>query len=278
MKRVIVSLLVIALLTELWIVKIVSYNQTKRLAINTIKEIEFRDQEVGEEMLSYIINVENPSHYIGLYLLESKFGYQKFPYPLKEQSFAKLENKWKKQEEWDTYVKFMNAIWNDLKYFPIPESTTDTKMKVSYVNSWMSERTYGGQRGHEGTDIMPTQNISGIYPIVSMTDGIVRSKGWLEKGGYRIGVEAPSGAYFYYAHLDSYASLEIGDTVDAGDLLGFMGDTGYGDEGTTGKFPVHLHVGVYIYPDQETSINPYWLLRYLENRRIKCSYSSGDIG
>ena len=77
--------------------------------------------------------------------------------------------------------------------------------------------------------------------------------------------------------MDSYAALEIGDKVNAGDLLGFMGDTGYGEEGTTGKFPVHLHVGIYIYPGEETSVNPYWILRYLENRRIKCSYSSGDI-
>ena len=88
---------------------------------------------------------------------------------------------------------------------------------------------------------MASKNVAGIYPIVSMTDGIVRSKGWLEKGGYRIGIEAPSGAYFYYAHLHSYASLEIGDEVQAGELLGFMGDSGYGVEGTTGKFPVHLH-------------------------------------
>ena len=91
-------------------------------------------------------------------------------------------------------------------------------------------------------------------------------------------MEAPSGAYFYYAHLDSYASVEIGDEIKAGDLLGFMGDSGYGPEGTTGKFPVHLHVGVYIYPEEkEMSINPYWLLRYLENRRVKCSYSCRDI-
>ena len=43
----------------------------------------------------------------------------------------------------------------------------------------------------------------GYYPVVSMTDGVVTEKGWLEKGGWRIGITAPTGAYFYYAHLDS---------------------------------------------------------------------------
>ena len=49
-------------------------------------------------------------------------------------------------------------------------------------------------------------------------------------------------------HLDSYADIEEGDTIQAGDLLGYMGDTGYSKtEGTTGNFPVHLHVGIYLF-------------------------------
>lgn len=277
LHKFILLLLFISFFTELWIVKIVTTSQMERLSEETVKKMEFRDQEIGESMSSYIKDKQDPSLEIGLYLLESKFGYQKFQYAYQEESFLKLKNKWKTQKGWNAYTQFINAIWSDLKYFPIPESTSDASMKVSFTNSWMSERTYGGKRGHEGTDIMANKNVPGVYPIISMTNGIVRSKGWLEKGGYRIGVEAPSGAYFYYAHLDSYASVEIGDTIRAGDILGFMGDSGYGEEGTTGMFPVHLHVGVYIYPEEEMSINPYWLLRYLENRRVKCSYSSGDI-
>ena len=264
-----VLLFVCALFSEVWILKLVSDSQMERLSTSTVQKMEYRDQEIGEEMLSYIENKASPSMEVGLYLLESKFGYHPFSDTFQEESFVRLKEKWEKQNGWDTYLGYTKAIWDDVKYFPVPESTTDKKMTVSFTNSWMTERTYGGKRGHEGTDIMATQNIAGIYPIISMTDGIVRSKGWLEKGGYRIGVEAPTGAYFYYAHLDSYASIEIGDEVKAGDLLGFMGDTGYGAEGTTGKFPVHLHVGIYIYPDgQEMSVNPYWVLRYLEKHAI----------
>ena len=45
-----------------------------------------------------------------------------------------------------------------------------------------------------------------------------------------------------------------------------MGDTGYGEEGTTGKFPVHLHVGIYVRTDAvaELAVNPYPVLKYVE--------------
>lgn len=268
-----------AFFSEIGILKIVSDSQKERLSVETVQTQGYRDQEIGEELLYYIRERSSPAMEVALYLLESNFGYQSFSHAYRQESFVKLKETWKKQKGWNTYLKYTEAIWNDVKYFPVPESTTDRKMSVTFVDSWMSERTYGGKRGHEGTDIMAAQNIAGVYPVISMTDGVVRAKGWLEKGGYRIGVEAPSGAYFYYAHLDSYASIEIGDEVKAGDLLGFMGDSGYGEEKTTGKFPVHLHVGIYIYPEErEMSVNPYWILRYLENRRVKCSYSSGDIG
>ena len=56
-------------------------------------------------------------------------------------------------------------------------------------------------------------------------------------------------------------------------MIGFMGDTGYGEEGTKGKFPVHLHVGIYVYPNgQEMSVNPYWVMRYLEPHKLKCVF------
>lgn len=154
------------------------------------------------------------------------------------------------------------AIWDDVRCFPV------TDPGVSYENSWMFERNYGGLRGHEGTDLMPSENVSGYYPVLSMTDGIVEKVGWLEKGGWRIGIRSPSGGYFYYAHLSSYSQQwQIGQEVQAGTELGKMGDTGYGPEGTCGKFDVHLHLGIYIQTEQteELSVNPYWVLRYTQS-------------
>ena len=275
--RIIMAVFICAFLSELWIIKINKGSQEGRLTEDTLQSMDYRSQEIGEEMLKYILEKNDAGESVGLYLLESDFGYKKFQCDYNEFQFKILKEKWELSNNWSSYIKYTKAIWDDVVYFPVPESTLDKGLKVSFSNSWMYERTYGGKRGHEGTDIMASQNIPGIYPIVSITDGIVKNKGWLEKGGYRIGIESPSGVYFYYAHLDSYASLNIGDKVKAGDILGFMGDTGYGEEGTRGKFPVHLHVGIYIYPEGELSINPYWVLRYLENRKIKCAYSCGDI-
>lgn len=168
---------------------------------------------------------------------------------------------------------FLEAVEEDSKYFPVPESSVDKSLTVSYVDSWMFERNYGGKSGHEGTDIMASKNERGVYPIVSISDGVIINLGWLEKGGYRIGIMSPSGVYFYYAHLESYAGIKEGDSVKAGQLLGFMGDSGYGEEGTVGMFDVHLHLGIYSWENgEEISVNPYYLLKYLEDKKLKYKY------
>lgn len=159
--------------------------------------------------------------------------------------------------------KAYQKVWDDAEVFPVQENG------IVYENSWMFERSYGGLRGHEGTDLMPPENLPGHFKVVSMTEGTVEKIGWLEKGGYRIGIRSPQGGYYYYAHLDSYAQEFIpGQSVEAGELLGYMGDSGYGPEGTSGRFDVHLHLGIYLETEtaSELSVNPYWLLRYLEEK------------
>ena len=161
-----------------------------------------------------------------------------------------------------------DAIRADLQIFPIPESTLHPKYTVSYEDSWMTARSFGGERGHEGTDLMLSPDRRGIFPVLSMTDGVVEKQGWLPQGGYRLGIRSDRGIYYYYAHLYDYAEgIEEGTIVVSGQLLGFAGDTGYSNiEGTVGNFPVHLHVGIY-YNDtqgQETAVNPYPLLQGLE--------------
>lgn len=179
------------------------------------------------------------------------------------------------EEQARAYYELYENIWKDLEYFPIPLSTKDLDAGVTFENSWLFERSYGGSYAHEGTDLMPDVNVAGRYPVLSMTDGIVEKIGWLEKGGYRIGIRSAHDVYFYYAHLDSYAEeFQVGDVVSAGELLGFMGDTGYGTEGTRGKFKVHLHVGIYVRTEDipELAVNPYWFLRYLETSKLSYAY------
>lgn len=253
---------------------LISVSGFQRLQKPVVSQPDFRRQPVSETMQVYLKQATDPGRDVGLYWMATDFENCRFPGKVSPSGFQKLYRQWRNQTGWDAYVQSCRAIWNDVKYFPIPQSLDDTEDKISYVDSWMFERNYGGKRGHEGTDIMAEKNTPGYYPVVSMTDGVVTEKGWLEKGGWRIGITAPTGAYFYYAHLDSYAELEKGDPVKAGDLLGYMGDSGYGEEGTTGEFPVHLHLGIYLKEGtEEISVNPYPVLRYAENARIKCVYS-----
>lgn len=177
------------------------------------------------------------------------------------------------------YQKLKHAyesIFSDLKYFPIPQNNDSDVPPVTFEEGWLDTRTYGGERFHEGCDIMGMERERGYYPVVSMSDGVIEKVGWLEKGGWRIGIRTPSGSYLYYAHLYSYhQDWQEGDLVTAGTLLGFMGDSGYSTiEGTVGNFDVHLHVGIYLKTDHhaELSINPYWVLRYLEKKKLYYSY------
>lgn len=168
------------------------------------------------------------------------------------------------------YEEMFSTVLGDGKVFPIPEDVKNGQT-VTYEDSWGGERSYGGERHHEGTDLMPSTTERGYFPVVSVSDGVIEKKGWLNLGGYRLGVRAPQGAYYYYAHLERYAEgIEEGKKVKAGDVIGYMGDSGYGEEGTTGKFDVHLHFGIYITVEkQEVSVNPYEVLRGLEKRKVK---------
>ena len=198
---------------------------------------------------------------------------------INKSSFVRIRNYLKKKHpqlfnlEKNTY----NGLLAD---FPVPRSNK-RKEWVNYVNSWNYERTYNGNRTHEGTDVMGDINKDGIYPVVSVSDGYVSNIGWLELGGWRIGITSPSGIYYYYAHLDSYAKeYKEGDVIRAGDIIGYMGSTGYSKvEGTKNKFPVHLHFGIYITPDpdiaadyEEIALNPYNILKINENNTLIYSY------
>lgn len=152
----------------------------------------------------------------------------------------------------------------DIRCFPIKEKDVYT-----YKNGWKEPRSYKGDRLHYGIDIMSKAGERGKIQVRSMTDGIVENIGWNQVGGYRVGIRSKNGAYFYYAHLESYPkNLKQEDRVKAGQIIGLMGDTGYGEEGTRGKFPVHLHIGIAAKTpnNEEFWINPYSILEYLETK------------
>lgn len=175
-----------------------------------------------------------------------------------------------------TYQDPYENIEKEVKYFPVAASVTDAEKTVHYYDSFMMERTYGGKRGHEGCDIMASYNHRGVYPVVSVCDGTMEKIGWLPQGGYRLGIRSGSGVYYYYAHLSDYMrEYEPGEPILAGEVIGFMGDTGYSEvEGTTGNFDVHLHFGIYLNDKngKEYAINPYKVLQKLEGKKRSASF------
>ena len=267
-----VILFLLVFFAGIWIPRLEYGSERSRLSEDILSSEGFRRQTVSGEAMEQVRKMDAPGEALAVYWLESNFGQE--PFSLLPDETAAARKRWERAKGWGSYLAACQAVWDDLQYFPVAESSDNSRLSVSFEDSWMFDRSYGGERGHEGTDIMPSVNEPGRFPVVSMTDGTVESKGWLELGGYRLGIRAPHGAYFYYAHLDSYADIEEGDTINAGDLLGFMGDTGYGtEEGTRGKFPVHLHVGIYLYQnEQEISVNPYPALSYVQDKKV-----SGDF-
>lgn len=169
--------------------------------------------------------------------------------------------KW--EENQSMTAKYETMILEDIKCFPVP---------LAYKNEVVYEDSYGEARNngeHEGCDIMDSENRAGRIPIVSATDGVISNVGWLYLGGYRIGITSDNNIYYYYAHLDSYAAgICVGREIKAGELLGFMGNTGEGAEGTSGLFPVHLHFGIYVRTEErkEEAVNSYPFLRKIDER------------
>ena len=173
------------------------------------------------------------------------------------------------EEKVKPYAGAFQTVLSDVRCFPVAEDP-EGQETVHFEDSWCMSRSYGGNRVHEGTDIMPSNKERGYFPVVSVCDGKVEKKGWLNLGGYRLGIRSEAGAYFYYAHLESYAEgVKEGTAVKAGQVIGYMGDSGYGEEGTVGKFDVHLHFGIYLdLEGKEVSVNPYEVLRSVEKKKV----------
>ena len=235
-------LFLLALFAGIQIPKLQSLSEISRLTSDLVFSADFRSQPVSEEALDMARECSEPGELLGIYWLESDFGRDAAEIP--GHAAGAERERWRSADGWAEYAAACRAVWDDVEYFPVAEPSNRSDAAVTFEDSWMFGRSYKGERGHEGTDIMAAVNERGLYPVVSMTDGTVKNKGWLELGGWRLGIETERGAYFYYAHLDSYADIEVGDEVKAGDFLGYMGDSGYSrEEGTTGNFPVHLHMG-----------------------------------
>ncbi|SFI87855.1 Peptidase family M23 [Thermoflavimicrobium dichotomicum] len=159
------------------------------------------------------------------------------------------------------FLKY-NRIDLDEYTFPIPRPYS-----YSYRDTWGAGRGWGGRRIHEGTDIFAGYGT----PVLSTCYGYVELMGWNRFGGWRIGIRDIHNNYHYFAHLAGFRKgLKQGDIVKPGERIGTVGSTGYGPPGTAGKFPPHLHYGLYKFNGRNTySIDPYPSLKKWERQTLK---------
>jgi murein DD-endopeptidase MepM/ murein hydrolase activator NlpD len=101
--------------------------------------------------------------------------------------------------------------------------------------------TFGAPRAdvsyHHGDDIFAPLGA----PLLACASGTVFSVGWNTIGGNRLWIRDAQGNEFYYAHLSAFTPLaKNGAHVNAGDVVGFVGNTGDA-RGT----PYHLHFEIH---------------------------------
>ena len=145
-----------------------------------------------------------------------------------------------------------------------------------------ASRSYGYRRRHLGHDLMGSVGT----PVIAVESGYAEAVGWNQYGGWRIGIRSDDRLrYYYYAHLrkdNPYApGLAEGQHVSAGDVIGFMGRTGYSHKENVNNIEtVHLHFGMELVFDEsqkecnsEIWIDVYNIVRLLSSHRSSVYYN-----
>lgn len=172
------------------------------------------------------------------------------------------------------------AILSDNKWLPSYGLKTFSPIasgfQYSHYDDFGARRSFGFKRKHLGNDLLGDEGT----PIVAIESGTIEALGWNRYGGWRIGIRSfDKKRYYYYAHLRKdipYApGLEVGQTVSAGDVIGFMGRTGYSDTENVNNIEVnHLHFGMQLIFDEsqkecnsEIWINVYNIIKLLSEHQ-----------
>lgn len=125
------------------------------------------------------------------------------------------------------------------------------------VDTWGQSRE-NGARAHEGIDIMAPKGT----PVVAAAPGLIEKLFISRRGGVTAYVRSQDRALtYYYSHLHAYVpGLREGQQVRAGDVIGYVGETGNVPPGSP-----HLHFAINTMRADEKwwqgqATNPYPLL------------------
>ena len=155
----------------------------------------------------------------------------------------------------------------------------------SHYDDFGNSRSYGFKRTHLGNDLMGSIGT----PIIAVESGTIEHLGWNQYGGWRIGIRSnDTKRYYYYAHLRKnhpYAEgLKEGDYVKAGDVIGYLGMTGYSTKENVNNINVpHLHFGMQLIFDEsqvdspnEIWIDVYQIIEFLKKNRSEVYMSNKE--
>ncbi len=159
-------------------------------------------------------------------------------------------------------------------YFPLARGYW-----FSHYDDFGSSRSYGFKRKHLGHDLMGSVGT----PVIAVEGGTIAELGWNQYGGWRVGIRSfDAKRYYYYAHLRKGhpypADLEQGATVKSGQVIGFLGNTGYSrkEDVNLKSGKPHLHFGLQLIFDEsqvkgskEIWIDVYGLVNFLSPYRAK---------
>lgn len=133
---------------------------------------------------------------------------------------------------------------------------------VTEYNDFGTARSYGYRRRHLGHDMLGSVGT----PICAVESGYVEALGWNQYGGWRIGIRSFDGKrYYYYAHLRKdapYEDLYPGKIVNAGEVIGYLGMTGYSAKENVNNIDIpHLHIGLELIfaPEQKDGYCQIWI-------------------
>lgn len=156
-------------------------------------------------------------------------------------------------------------------FFPIAKN-----FPYSHYDDFGVSREYGYKRRHLGHDMMGQVGT----PVTNVESGYVEAIGWNQYGGWRLGIRSfDKKRYYYYAHLRKNfpynKSLKEGSIVTAGDVIGYMGRTGYSrNENVNNINTSHLHFGIQLIFDEsqkegngEIWIDCYQIVKFLYSNR-----------
>jgi murein DD-endopeptidase MepM/ murein hydrolase activator NlpD len=109
---------------------------------------------------------------------------------------------------------------------------------------------------HQGNDCFAAFG----SPVLAVADGTLNRVGTLPISGNRLWLKTERGDAFFYAHLSAFAPDAVsGRKVEAGTLLGFVGNTGDAE-------PTPPHVHFEIHPGDKDAIDPHEILRAWQAR------------